>query len=155
MNSGVMLINVPAMRADHANLVRFTVNNFDLGLDQEILREHYANRYDMLDRSLNWKPYWGYNPNAQIVHFHGPKPIAARKFLNDKNYLTNESWLSLLNVNKEGYQLYLDVWDKYAGPDHATCTIDYVSSSLVAGWAIYRANPFRRVELKVPTRWRG
>ena len=23
---------------------------------------------------FNWKPYWGFNPLAKIVHFHGPKP---------------------------------------------------------------------------------
>jgi hypothetical protein len=24
---------------------------------------------------LNWKPYWGINPAAKIIHFHGPKPF--------------------------------------------------------------------------------
>ena len=23
---------------------------------------------------FNWKPYWPYNPEATIMHWHGPKP---------------------------------------------------------------------------------
>lgn len=31
-------------------------------------------KWDDLPLELNWKPYWGENPNAAIVHFHGLKP---------------------------------------------------------------------------------
>lgn len=24
---------------------------------------------------FNWKPYWGYNARAKLIHFHGPKPL--------------------------------------------------------------------------------
>ena len=96
MNSGVMLINVPAMRADHDQLSAFATANLNLGLDQEILRAHYRGRYDFLDRSLNWKPYWGLNPAAQIVHFHGPKPVLARRFLDDGSLPHNLNWRALL-----------------------------------------------------------
>jgi hypothetical protein len=26
-----------------------------------------------LSDELNWKPYWGINPNASIIHFQGAK----------------------------------------------------------------------------------
>ncbi|MBW3636701.1 MAG: hypothetical protein KY445_09610 [Armatimonadetes bacterium] len=31
-------------------------------------------RWDDLPLELNWKPYWGENPAAAIIHFHGLKP---------------------------------------------------------------------------------
>lgn len=33
----------------------------------------YKGRWDRLAPEYNWKPYWGLNPNAKIVHFHGIK----------------------------------------------------------------------------------
>ena len=40
-------------------------------------------------------------------------------------------------------------WDRYAGPDRVICTVDVVSRTCVAGWAVYRRDPERRVEFKV------
>ena len=31
-------------------------------------------QWDKLPLELNWKPYWGANPGAAIIHFHGLKP---------------------------------------------------------------------------------
>ena len=46
------------------------------------MRSHYAiNMFDLLPDELNWKPYWGLNSNAEIVHFHGPKPSLVLEFL--------------------------------------------------------------------------
>ena len=149
MNSGVMLLNVPAMRADHERLCAFAAAHLDLGLDQEILRAHYTGRYDLLDRSLNWKPYWGSNPDAQIVHFHGPKPILARRFLREGYLSANSNWQTLLLRAPDGYRTYLQVWDQYADADRVLCTVDAVRPSLVAGWAVYRRDASRRVEFKV------
>ena len=149
MNSGVMLLNVPAMRADHARLCAFTAANLRLGLDQEVLRVHYRDRYDLLDRSLNWKPYWGPNPHAQIVHFHGPKPAAARPFLRDGTLPAHQDWRALLLHRPEGYRTYVAEWDRYADADQVICTVDVVSQSHVAGWAAYRRDAGRRVELRV------
>ena len=149
MNSGVMLLNVAAMRADHPRLCAFAAANLDLGLDQEILRAHYVGRYDLLDRSLNWKPYWGANAHAQIVHFHGPKPVLARRFLREGYLSGNIHWQTLLLRGPEGYRTYLAEWDRYADPDRVVCTVDVVSRTCVAGWAVYRRDPGRRVEFKV------
>ena len=149
MNSGVLLLNVPAMRADHDALCAFAAANLHLGLDQEILRVHYRDRYDLIDRSLNWKPYWGVNPHAQIVHFHGPKPAAARPFVRDGTLPAYEDWRRLLLHSPDGYRSYLAEWDRYADPDQVICMVDVVSRTCVAGWAVYRRDGGRRVELKV------
>jgi lipopolysaccharide biosynthesis glycosyltransferase len=37
-------------------------------------------RWNKLRPELNWKPYWGANDQAKIIHFHGPKPYQ-RPFL--------------------------------------------------------------------------
>ncbi len=149
MNSGVLLLNVPAMRSDHGALCTFAAANLGLGLDQEILRVHYRDRYDLLDRSLNWKPYWGPNPSAQIVHFHGPKPAAVRPFVLDGTLPGYEEWRKLLLHGPEGYRSYLAEWDRYADPDRVICMVDVVSRTCVAGWAVYRRDAGRRVEFKV------
>jgi hypothetical protein len=114
MNSGVMLINVPHMRTDHPELTEFVRNNLHFGLDQEILRAFYGNRYDPIDRSLNWKPYWGVNPNAQIIHWHGPKPVWVEKRLADPALDGYDSWKVLFNKNPDGYAHYLSEWIQYS-----------------------------------------
>lgn len=112
MNSGVMLINVAGMRAEYDALVAFTRANLDLGLDQEVLRVFCAGRYTPMDRSLNWKPYWGANPDAQIIHFHGPKPGAARRLASEGLGSTNiEIWKHLYSLSPEGYGEYVEAWD--------------------------------------------
>ena len=43
-------------------------------LDQGAYNAFYQGRFDV-HRSpvFNWKPYWGYNSGAKLIHFHGPK----------------------------------------------------------------------------------
>ena len=36
--------------------------------------------WDPLPLTLNWKPNWGANPDAEIIHFHGAKPHHRREF---------------------------------------------------------------------------
>lgn len=110
MNSGVMVINTKAMRHDYGNLVDFTRQNLMAGLDQEILRLHYSGRYQPMDRSLNWKPYWGPNSDAQIVHFHGPKPDFADAMRQGTVSNSPPEWEALYGWSPEGYEKYCDRW---------------------------------------------
>ena len=74
-NSGVMHMNVTAFRAELPALLDFAVGkkwNFVAG-DQGLLLEFYKDRIVALPPELNWKPYWGINENASIVHFHASK----------------------------------------------------------------------------------
>ncbi|WP_400766895.1 hypothetical protein [Methylosinus sporium] len=79
--SGVLLLNVPAMRAEYEPLMRRA--RAALGLphhyDQEALNAHFAGRWDHLPLAMHWKPYWGVEWGASIVHFHGPKAEDARR----------------------------------------------------------------------------
>ena len=114
MNSGVMVMNVPAMRSEFGEFSNFIVNNFEKldGFDQGALREYYNQRYETLPLELNWKPYWGVNKLAQIVHFHGPKPEAVRRLLAEPNWSAPNIWKELFQENPSGYRHYLDCWCK-------------------------------------------
>lgn len=77
-NSGVMLMNVPALRTDYGRLRAAIEHRFTHGErtpfhDQAIYNEVYRGQWDLLDPIYNWKPYWKANPDAAIFHFHGPK----------------------------------------------------------------------------------
>ena len=117
INSGVMVMNVPAMRQELANFWHFIVNNFERfgAHDQDALREYYAGRYDTLPLEMNWKPYWGTNPAARIVHFHGPKPGVVRHLLTDPAYPVPAIWRELFDEHPGAYAEYLRRWDEAGG----------------------------------------
>ncbi len=77
-NSGVLWLNLAAFRAELPGLVetvhRLLPATMRSPFDQLALQDHFRGRVDPLPDELNWKPYWGYNVGARIVHFHGPKP---------------------------------------------------------------------------------
>ncbi len=77
-NSGVMVMNLPALRTDYGRLQSAIEHRFEHGEktpfhDQTIFNEVYRDQWDLLDPIYNWKPYWKPNPDAAIFHFHGPK----------------------------------------------------------------------------------
>ena len=78
INSGVMLMHVPAMLGMEEAFEGFVRRNLaecaEL-TDQFAYRAFYRRGWELLPLALNWKPYWGENPDARIVHFHGPKPF--------------------------------------------------------------------------------
>lgn len=86
MNSGVLWMNVPALREMLPAFREFVRAEMDTlrktGYDQAALRAFYGKRrngrpaWERLPLELNWKPHWGRNDRASILHFHGPKPTS-------------------------------------------------------------------------------
>jgi lipopolysaccharide biosynthesis glycosyltransferase len=115
MNSGVMVMNVPRLRADLPPLIDFLCEHFAEidGFDQETYRLFYAEQWNSLPAEYNWKPYWGINPGAALLHFHGPKPPAVRKLMADADYEVPDAWRKLFFANPESYRYYLALWDRY------------------------------------------
>ena len=83
MNTGVMWMNLPALReidAEFKNYIRQNLNNLqNAAWDQGAYRQFFSTNdgsfsWDKLSPQLNWKPYWGDYAKAKIIHFHGPKP---------------------------------------------------------------------------------
>jgi lipopolysaccharide biosynthesis glycosyltransferase len=118
MNSGVMVMNLPRLRADLPTLVTFLCENFTTvnGFDQEAYRHFYKGAWSALTPDHNWKPYWGVNPEAVIVHFHGPKPPAIRKLMADPDYGAPDVWRQLYFQNPESYAPYFHLWETFQAP---------------------------------------
>jgi lipopolysaccharide biosynthesis glycosyltransferase len=82
MNTGVMLMNVPRLRRSlpefrqyvAKNLAALEAESWDEAAYRWFYRDESGPLWDRLRPELNWKPYWGENANAKIIHFHGPKP---------------------------------------------------------------------------------
>lgn len=85
VNTGVMLMNLPALRRAHAGFEKFIIRKLDklvrISWDQGAYKLYFRKGvfrrplWDPLPIRFNWKPYWeddGQNP--KIIHFHGPKP---------------------------------------------------------------------------------
>ncbi|WP_419757617.1 hypothetical protein [Acidisoma sp.] len=118
MNSGVMVMNLPRLRTDLPALIDFLCDNFAVvnGFDQEAYRHFYRGTWSALAADYNWKPYWGINPQARILHFHGPKPAAIRKLIADEKYPSPDVWRQLYFQDPRSYQEYLRIWEHYQVP---------------------------------------
>jgi hypothetical protein len=109
LNSGVMLLNLKTFRAIHSKLTEFTVENLDLGLDQEVLRAFVGQDYLLLPDIYNWKPYWGVNADAPVIHWHGPKPATIEGLLDGSVTATHEAWQTLFERDRLAYRHYLEL----------------------------------------------
>lgn len=122
INSGVLVCNNEYMRNSYFSLIEYARTNIPKNnqfyLDQEVIREFYYKNHSLLNLSYNWKPYWGVNNDATIIHWHGPKPIAVKELLGgtptESSMANNQPcWVDLFNANKEAYQYYLDIYESY------------------------------------------
>ncbi len=154
MNAGVMLMHVPALRADLRKFTGFICKHLHdgwPGCDQENYRRFYAGKWDALDVVHNWKPYWGANPKATIVHWHGPKPTLVRKLLRSPGMPVPADWRRLFDQSPGGYRGWLQEWDDLAA---ATCRavigcLDRLDASGGAGWALYEDDRSHPVTLEI------
>jgi lipopolysaccharide biosynthesis glycosyltransferase len=115
INTGVMVINLPAMRRIAPELDRFVragVADFD-AFDQGALRTFFHGRYDPLPEELNWKPYWGLNVDAQIIHFHGPKPPHVRDMIQAGARAHPQVLKDLLAASPDYYRALDKLWHGY------------------------------------------
>ena len=153
MNTGVMLMNLPSMRADLPRFKEFIIKNLNEGwpgCDQENYRRFYAGRWDQLPSCFNWKPYWGTNSDSVITHWHGPKPMLIRKLLAGRNLVTNPDWRRLYDDAPASYQAALAEWDAIGTTTPQKPTrlfVDALTPSRVRGWAHNPARPTEPMRL--------
>ena len=116
INSGVLVLNVEHMRYLYFRLIKFAreyIRATCVDWDQGVLRKFFPAR-DRSNMSIyyNWKPYWGYNEKASIIHFHGPKPLAVKdRLVNDMPFIPE--WEELYQNNKDAYVKYLQLFESY------------------------------------------
>jgi hypothetical protein len=114
-NAGVMVLNVPAMRATYPEFEARIIDRITSGAhphydDEMALNESYRGHWDRLDPTLNWKPYWGFSTTATLLHFHGPKlPAIAAMAAGtwDSSNPTAALFEKLLQGHQKSYQAWL------------------------------------------------
>jgi hypothetical protein len=119
-NSGVMIMNIPALRESRAMLLQAVKGRLDSMQphdDQGAFNVAYRDTWTRLPNLCNWKPYWGFNPDAAIVHFHGPKPGMVRMMLRGEVDVFPPQYGEIFRRNPEGYAKYLTEFDEILGTD--------------------------------------
>ena len=111
INTGSMIINLEKSR-DAFRMVRGKIiESLDSieDYDQGAIRLFLNRKWDHLHQFMNWKPYWGIDEKAIILHFHGPKPhdfdLSNYELINNIPIYSH-----LFNLSKDGYKFYLEKW---------------------------------------------
>ena len=70
--------------------------------------------FEPLSPDLNWKPFWGLNERASIVHFHGPKPRMARRLgATGGEAPAQPSMKALWSRSPPAYAAYSEQWERF------------------------------------------
>lgn len=112
MNTGVMLMNLERLRESlpafreyvSNNLAALEAESWDEAAYRWFYRDANGPMWDKLRPELNWKPYWGENPQAKIIHFHGPKPF-------QREYIDSH-WPELKEHTGGAYLAEVEQWSK-------------------------------------------
>jgi hypothetical protein len=117
-NSGVLVLNMPAMRLVHEEFLsairRRLANGFSFPPhDQGSFNEFFRGRIDWMSPEFNWKAYWGANRDAVIVHFHGPKPMDAAKIKTGREGIVRSQVLNLYRRDPAGYEEHLRTFRRF------------------------------------------
>jgi len=122
LNSGVMLLNTAQLRADYPAFIAYIRANHGPGLDQDMYRRFYAGKWELMPPEFNWRPYWGENRLAHILHWHGIKPAVVRRLLSDPTATTVPALQRLVETNPEGYRHYMTIYDEVSAPLEAAAS---------------------------------
>lgn len=117
-NSGVMLMNVNTLRSIHDEFIggikeRLAGDFKYPAHDQESYNRFFRDRYTRLPALYNWKAYWGFNPDAIILHLHGPKFHVARRLCMGDDSGVPPGHVRLWKKNPDAYQLYEQIYMRY------------------------------------------
>lgn len=113
-NSGVMLMNCSSMKKmmpKFENMVQKSSTKILNLYDQYTYNEMYKGRWDKLDPIYNWKPYWGLNDSASIIHFHGIKIENIEKVL--RGELVQPIQAQLYTKSPDAYKYYSKIANEF------------------------------------------
>ncbi len=159
VNTGAMVVNVPAMRREHAAFAAFAAANIDrlhqggAGIyDQAAYNAFFAGRWSRLPLDLNWKPYWGI-ARPRIVHFHGPKPMHIDAILRGAHDLPPVLH-ELVEQDRMASAYWLGCWNAFGNVDAEIIKgfVDTVTReggvTRISGWAAdQRGRPVARLRV--------
>ncbi len=119
INSGVLLINLPGLRQEIPDFTeKILSGNLKTSsgdpYDQGHINDFFRGRLNRLDPKFNWKPYWGFNEEASIVHWHGVKYPAAKAIsLGLEKTITNyHPHPEIYRRSPSGYRAYMEEYEK-------------------------------------------
>lgn len=122
-NAGVLLMNIQGMQVKRQEFLermrKRERNTFNL-FDQGYLNELCFKDMEVLPVTYNWKPYWGIEPHAKLIHFHGMKPGSQ---LHEAGFTTDSQFFKEVFRNNPdgyaGYVYYFILFFRYLGePDN-------------------------------------
>lgn len=142
-NAGILYFNVEEMKKKAYLIFKQLENHIpnSTGLfDQGYLNEFCYDDYEELPLEYNWKPYWGINENAKIVHFHGIKPGGSES---ESGFTTDSSIYLTFFLNHlqdvVGYSKYLKIFFSFCDNKNE----DWLSNHLTKLLACYEHDYFR------------
>lgn len=124
-NAGSMIMNTESMREQYNTFYNYVKDKFkqlvDHAHDQAAYNLLFKGKWNRLPVEYNWKPGWGVNDRAVVVHFHGPKPDDVRKYFNNELTDVNidvsvdglQLYKSLIQRDVSAYKKYLDDYDSF------------------------------------------
>jgi len=115
-NTGVMYMNLHSLFYTFDNFKKHIIEHLDkrAGYDQPMYNTFYEGMWEGLPIDLNWKPYWGFNEEAIILHWHGPKPNQVSTM---KSIPTPENYGALCSLwrrDPEAYEKYIEIWKSFS-----------------------------------------
>lgn len=114
-NAGVMVVNPKGLREDYNDFEKYLINNISEKTyhfnDQGAYNIFYKGRWDRLPLEFNWKPYWGINADAKLLHFHGPKVGAITAILEDRWDWSSNHGQQIGSMFVAFYDSYLNSFD--------------------------------------------
>lgn len=130
-NSGVLLfnnINFKKSAHDFLSYAKARFGTWAVGVDQRPFNDFYKGKLELLDDSYNWRPSFGVNDNASMIHFHGTKLEEVYGFLLNKipeqyadDYIIERASICSSDLGSVVY--YLRAFSKYL---HPTMSPSYV-----------------------------
>ena len=122
-STGVMVLNVENYLKKYDDFITYIIkNNFNfefVGLGpcvQGAWNSFFHEAHEKLPQVYDWKPWWGFNNDAKIVHFSGPKPKYAQKILIEENINKDDEdeywkiYKFVVNQSPIGYQKFINEW---------------------------------------------
>lgn len=107
-NAGVLVMNIQGIKEKYEEFILKMKNrerNISGLFDQGYLNELCFKDMELLPIEYNWKPYWGINDKAKLIHFHGMKPSSN---LNEAGFITDNSFFRIVfDANPGGYAGYV------------------------------------------------
>jgi len=115
VNTGVMYLNLHSLYYTYEEFKKYIIDRIDkeIGYDQAMYNVFYKNMWDTLPATMNWKPYWGYNEGATVIHWHGPKPTHVYQMKTMTDPESFGALFSLWHDNIDPYDRYLKIWEDF------------------------------------------